>query len=241
MSQEVTIQPGSTQSDPAIVIKVTDGGPYEVIGTPPLKVQTIVVGAQGESWDYADGQDFVLKDGDALCRCGHSKTKPYCDGSHETAGEDLDEVADKGPWLAKALDFAGPELDLKDQKPLCAVARFCHNGKTIWKEVKEAGREHADLSVMMAHRCPSGRLLVFDAASETPIEDPLPPTLSLIQDPQKGVSGPLVARGGIRVESASGESYEVRNRQALCRCGKSGNKPFCDGSHVKTGFKDGLA
>jgi CDGSH-type Zn-finger protein len=46
-------------------------------------------------------------------------------------------------------------------------------------------------------------------------------------------------RGGIEVHSADGRVYELRNRVALCRCGASGNKPFCDGSHVATGFNDG--
>lgn len=241
MTDQPKIQPGTTQSDPALVITVTEGGPYVVTGAPPLHVQTIVPNEAGESWDYRDGKAFELKDGDALCRCGHSKHKPFCDGSHETSGEDLAEKASHGPMFAISEEFDGPDLELKDARPLCAVARFCHNGKTIWKEIKEAGQEHADLSVLMAHRCPSGRLVVLDQGEDTPIESPLQPSLSLLQDPQKGVSGPLVARGGIRVEGASGESYEVRNRQALCRCGKSGNKPFCDGSHIKTGFNDGLA
>ena len=37
---------------------------------------------------------------------------------------------------------------------------------------------------------------------------------------------------------ADGSAYEIRNRVALCRCGASGNKPFCDGSHVSSGFND---
>ena len=61
-----------------------------------------------------------------------------------------------------------------------------------------------------------------------------------IEDPALGVSGPLLVRGGIRVQSASGESYEIRNRQTLCRCGASSNKPFCDGSHASMKFHDGL-
>lgn len=46
------------------------------------------------------------------------------------------------------------------------------------------------------------------------------------------VHGPIWVRGGIRVESADGNNYEIRNRVALCRCGKSSNKPFCNGAHA---------
>jgi CDGSH-type Zn-finger protein len=54
------------------------------------------------------------------------------------------------------------------------------------------------------------------------------------------VSGPIWVRGGIEIESAEGHAYQVRNRVTLCRCGKSQNKPFCDGSHVAHGFHDHL-
>jgi CDGSH-type Zn-finger protein len=40
------------------------------------------------------------------------------------------------------------------------------------------------------------------------------------------------------VVSEDGSPYEVRNRQTLCRCGGSGNKPFCDGTHRINGFAD---
>jgi CDGSH-type Zn-finger protein len=50
--------------------------------------------------------------------------------------------------------------------------------------------------------------------------------------------GPYLARGGIPVVSEDGTPYEVRNRQTLCRCGYSRNKPFCDGSHKDRGFAD---
>ena len=64
-------------------------------------------------------------------------------------------------------------------------------------------------------------------------------SISLVEDPQNKVSGPIALRGGILVESSDGTTYEVRNRQTLCRCGKSQNKPFCDGSHIDEGFNDG--
>jgi CDGSH-type Zn-finger protein len=46
------------------------------------------------------------------------------------------------------------------------------------------------------------------------------------------VNGPLWIRGGIPVAGADGREYEVRNRVTLCRCGRSNNKPLCDGSHA---------
>jgi CDGSH-type Zn-finger protein len=51
-------------------------------------------------------------------------------------------------------------------------------------------------------------------------------------NPQAGVVGPIMVRGGITIEGADGTVYEKRNRVTLCRCGKSKNKPFCDGSHT---------
>ena len=60
----------------------------------------------------------------------------------------------------------------------------------------------------------------------------------VIEDPAERVSGPLWVRGGIPVIAADGFAYEVRNRVTLCRCGASANKPFCDGSHFKVGFRD---
>jgi CDGSH-type Zn-finger protein len=46
-------------------------------------------------------------------------------------------------------------------------------------------------------------------------------------------------QGGIPVTGSDGQPYQTRNRVTLCRCGKSGNKPFCDGTHIETGFDDG--
>lgn len=64
----------------------------------------------------------------------------------------------------------------------------------------------------------------------------LPPSIGIVEDPVVGVGGPIWVRGGIPVTSAEGHDYEVRNRVALCRCGSSRNKPFCDGSHVTIRF-----
>jgi CDGSH-type Zn-finger protein len=211
-----------------------------VSGEVPLRLQSIEANSEGLSVAYGDGKAFPVKKGTALCRCGSSRKKPYCDGSHRTAPVDLTETASFEPLLEGSTEISGPERILTDNEKYCAFARFCDNGQRIWNEVQMEGRDHAHLAEEMAHFCPSGRLIVWDRETRQPVENAVPATLSLIEDPGTGSSGPLVLRGGIRVESASGTSYEVRNRQALCRCGHSSNKPFCDGTHASIRFRDEL-
>jgi hypothetical protein len=94
---------------------------------------------------------------------------------------------------------------------------------------------------LVAHEagdCPGGRLVAKDRATGKAIEPHIKPSLGLVQDTAKGISGPLWVRGGIPVVGADGATYEVRNRVALCRCGASSNKPFCDGSHASINFSD---
>jgi len=53
--------------------------------------------------------------------------------------------------------------------------------------------------------------------------------------------GPLLCKGDIEVYTADGELLEKGADLVLCRCGHSGNKPFCDGSHRESGFEhDGM-
>ncbi len=237
---EFRIQQGTTQSNPDAYIEVTRGGPYRVHGDLSLRVETITPNDKGHSWDYQPGQTFAIKDGSMLCRCGLSKKKPFCDGSHMKADFDLAETASFEPMLNEAEEIDGPRVSLTDNEKFCAYARFCDNGHRIWNEVQMAGEAHEELSTYMAHHCPSGRLIVWDRTTGQPIEQAEPAALALIEDQALGVSGPLLLRGGVRVESANGESYEIRNRQTLCRCGQSSNKPFCDGTHASMRFKDGL-
>jgi len=86
------------------------------------------------------------------------------------------------------------------------------------------------------HHCPAGRLVAFDKAAGTTIEESLPVSIGLIEDPVEDCSGPIWLRGGISLMSADGYRYEVRNRMTICRCGASKNKPFCDGSHASIKF-----
>jgi hypothetical protein len=74
--------------------------------------------------------------------------------------------------------------------------------------------------------------VAFDRETGESVEPEYEPSLGLIEDTARRVSGPIWARGRIPIVSADGEGYEVRNQVALCRCGRSDNKPFCNGSHA---------
>lgn len=240
MQTKPFIQPGATPAPDRFSIKVTENGPYVVEGRPPLRQLFIEQNLAGHSWNYAEGRSFVLAENAALCRCGRTGTPPFCDGSHKKADVDLRETATFDPLLDHSVAIAGPNLTLADNEAYCAFGRFCDAGDRIWNEVTEGGEESDRLTQRMANHCPGGRLLVIDNATGAPIESRGDPTLGLIEDPAIDVSGPLLVSGGIRIEAASGASYEIRARQALCRCGNSANKPFCDGTHASMKFQDGL-
>lgn len=130
---------------------------------------------------------------------------------------------------------------LSDVEGLCAFARFCDPGGKIWGLMGETKDPEARaLVIREAAHCPGGRLVVHDKKTGKEIEPKLPMSIGVVEDPALGCSGPLWVRGGIRIESESGIPYEIRNRVALCRCGVSDNKPFCNGSHASVKFRDGL-
>jgi CDGSH-type Zn-finger protein len=214
-------------------IDVTQDGPYLVSGGLPLGEQWITTNAAGESLDYRAGKVYPAAQQYALCRCGQSANKPYCDGTHAKAGFDGTETASRAPYAEQAETISGPAISLTDASALCAFARFCDREGQVWNLVKRTDKPDApDLVAQEAGHCPGGRLVARSRGSNHAIEPAFEPSLGLIVDTARNVNGPIWVRGGVPVFSADGQGREVRNRMALCRCGRSSNKPFCDGSHA---------
>jgi CDGSH-type Zn-finger protein len=212
-------------------IEVTVDGPYRVrgVGVAPGR---IVKTSRGEPVEWDIDEPFPTGRMAVLCRCGRSKTKPFCDDSH-LEGFDGTEVADRGPTADRRSSFPGAELTLTDDTSLCSHAGFCRDVATsAWERMEtiDDPQERAKVESIVA-RCPSGRL-VLDDEEGSPIEPSVGPQVVVEKD------GPYWVRGGVRIESADGESWETRNRVTLCRCGRSANKPFCDGTHEQIGFRD---
>ncbi len=219
-------------SNALLNIRVSKDGPYVVSGGIPLEDAIIITDANGISHEWRAGKQYVSPGTYELCRCGESRNKPFCDGTHRDIGFDGTEKANHQPYLNQAKVIDGPDLRLTDAPPLCVHARFCDRAGGIWKSTERSGDPEARrIAIEEAGNCPSGRLVVWDREGNE-IEPRLKPSIELVEDPYAGVSGPIWVRGGITVESAAGAAYEVRNRVALCRCGKSASKPFCDGVHL---------
>ena len=146
----------------AIRYRRKDGRPDEP--APPVNLATV-----REAGPYAVRGELQIDGVDAgfratLCRCGASKNKPFCDGSHKHIG-----------------------FSASGEPP---------TGKTDMLPVR------------------NGALAI---------------------DPQ--VDGPLKVRGNLEITSGTGRVVARVTTTLLCRCGASANKPFCDNSHLRVGFK----
>jgi CDGSH-type Zn-finger protein len=185
-------------------VQVSNDGPYIVSGAVPLAQQSIVADAAGESQDWKEGRHYKDSESYALCRCGHSRTKPFCDGSHVRARFDGSETASRAAYVEQAVVFDGPMLVLTDAESLCAFGRFCDPNGKVWNEVAQTDNPKVAATFLrQVQNCPAGRLVAWDKRTREPLEPQLPPSIGLIEDPVEQCSGPIWLRGGIPVESAT--------------------------------------
>jgi CDGSH-type Zn-finger protein len=222
-----------------IKIRVLKNGPYLVSGSVPLRKMTIRCDNTSVPSEWLIGEKLDTSETYVLCRCGQTKNKPFCDGTHVKVNFDGTETSDNEPFekMAKVID--GPELLLKDAEILCASARFCHRGGDIWPQIpKSDDPKLKENAIRNACDCPSGRLVIIDKQTGKTIEPSLEKSIGFIDDQGIGVDGPIWVRGNIPVYSIDSKLYEVRNRVTLCRCGKSTNKPFCDSSHYPEEYQE---
>jgi len=170
----------------------------------------------------------------ALCRCGGSASKPFCDGTHKNNG--FSSAKEEGRVEDKRETYRGREITVHDNRGLCAHAGYCTDGlPTVFRMKQEpwiapdmAGRDAVAATI---HKCPSGALSYSVDGVERRERDGKP-AIYIAPD------GPYVVSGALELqETAMGEGAPA-GHYTLCRCGGSKNKPFCDGSHWRIGFKD---
>lgn len=214
-------------------IEVTSG-PYVVSGDVPLRRRRIVSTEQGEplTWETTGVLDTGGEEY-ALCRCGGSSNKPFCDGTHAERDWDGTETAPTDSYDDRAEVLGGTGVTVRDDRSICEHAGFCATKATnVWKMAQDdTDTATRSQMVAMVERCPSGALTYrTDAAADVGAD--LATEISVVDD------GPLMVTGGVPVTRADGEAFESRPRMTLCRCGASSLKPLCDGSHAEAGFAD---
>lgn len=212
-------------------VRVMEGGPYLVTGEVPLSRRRPVVSEHGEPLTWQTTEELDPPATYALCRCGQSGRKPFCDGTHAKIGFDGTETADATGYDTRATTYSGTGITVRDDRSICEHAGFCGNRvSNVWEMVPDTADNQVRSQLMaMIERCPSGALTY--AVGDAQIEQDLRPRIGVIDN------GPLAVTGTITVQRGDG-STEARARMTLCRCGRSSNKPFCDGSHIAAGFQD---
>jgi len=207
-------------------------GPYYLINDMKPKLVDNLQDSKGEPLSTIRGV--------ALCRCGASKNKPFCDGTHGTIGfsslnKTLNENDNEKRIKDKRRNYFGKEITIHDNRKICSHAAECVDNLPSVFKLNERPWIDADGAriqevINTIRKCPSGALSysIDDIEYRDPEEK---------RNPMVTVSknGPYHITGGIEllgegVEFGEGASME---HYALCRCGASENKPFCDG-HIET-------
>ena len=170
----------------------------------------------------------------ALCRCGYSSRKPFCDGTHKKTDFRSAKLTD-GEWDFRA-DYEGDEVTIHDNRGICGHIGYCTDqlpevfrmGVEPWIDADGASGERV---AEQTRRCPSGALSHSVGGIEHRDQE-RPPTIQVTP------AGPYFVTGGVELgDTERGEGASLEH-YVLCRCGHSKNKPFCDGTHWYVDFTD---
>jgi CDGSH-type Zn-finger protein len=226
-------------------------GPYYLLNDMKPRIVENLQNSKGESLSTVSGI--------ALCRCGASKNKPFCDGTHGTIGFSSENKAvqtatsnssaadtssddskkDKNLIKDKRKSYVGNKITIHDNRKICSHAAECVNSlpsvfrlnSRPWIDPDAAKvQEIADT----IRKCPSGALSYSIDGIEYSDQNDMNPMVTVSKD------GPYVITGGVEL---IGDNIQFGDRASkehytLCRCGASQNKPFCDGMHRSISFRD---
>ncbi len=137
--------------------------------------------------------------------------------------------------MGKIREYEGEGIVVRYDVQRCIHAEACVHGldtvfdpnRRPWIDATAA--DPGEIAAVVA-KCPTGALN-FERTDGGPQEVAGAPAISL------GVDGPLYVQGGVKIVDHEGQVITTEARVALCRCGASKNKPYCDDSHIEIGFK----
>jgi CDGSH-type Zn-finger protein len=166
----------------------------------------------------------------ALCRCGGSANKPFCDGTHAAIGFESQKLDGRTP--DRVDPYEGHDITILDNRGICQHAGFCtDNLPSVFKLHQEPWIDpDAAPGTVIANQirqCPSGALSHSH-------DDSIKRETKIVVSKD----GPYRVSGDIELLTAPWGKGSSKDHFALCRCGRSKNKPFCDGTHWSNNFTD---
>jgi CDGSH-type Zn-finger protein len=214
---------------PAQVV-VAENGPYLATNIPAVRTHL--------------GEQLPVPPQLALCRCGESAMKPFCDGAHARTGFTGDKDPNRVPDRRDI--YQGQQVRVFDNRGICQHSGLCTDRlpavfRTSAAPFVAPSGGRLDEIIRAVRDCPSGALsLALDGEEAQLLVDwngEREPAIEVSLDgPYRVTSGiPLADAAGADIAQAEGSS---REHYALCRCGHSRNKPFCSGMHWYAGFRD---
>ena len=170
----------------------------------------------------------------ALCRCGGSANKPFCDGTHAKIGFSSAKL--EGRVEDKRDNYEGEQITIHDNRGICAHDGRCTDGLPSVFRLKEEPWIHpnsasSDEIIETVRKCPSGALS-YSVDGIEHRDRKGEPTIFVAPN------GPYVVSGGPDLLDTSRGEGASKEHFTMCRCGGSKNKPFCDGTHWHINFTD---
>ena len=186
------------------------------------------------SLQNSQGEPIPTKEVIALCRCGASANKPFCDGSHSSINFSDTKLTDGA--LDKRETYIGNQITVHDNRGICCHASVCADElESVFNADREPWVDPEAASVQaiidIIKRCPSGALSYSLDGIEHRDQD-RPQGITVLKN------GPYVVVGGIELTDVEWGEEASKEHYTLCRCGKSKNVPFCDGTHRHVNFQD---
>jgi len=176
---------------------------------------------------YFNGDPVPTEPVMTLCRCGQSCRMPFCDGSHSKEGFNDEPHPNKIP--SRTRSYEGSDITIHFNLSVCSHVGIClkelpdvfDTTRSPWIEPNAAG---VRAIVKTIENCPSGALsyTIGDRTCDCLEREP---KIIISRKGPLNVEGNVPIRGDMPVEPYNTEHY------SLCRCGKTKNSPFCDGSH----------
>ena len=183
---------------------------------------------------FEDGVLLEVEGSVLLCACGHSGTKPICDFSHVSAGFSSEREID-GEILQ---EYFGREITVYFNRSICSGAGACVRGlPTVFRSGDSSSWIFPDADtpekiIERVKACPSGALAYRTDGGDVVVEESGEEKITVVKD------GPYHVEG-IALDTPNAPTHGAASKYALCRCGFSKNKPFCDYSHAENGWRDG--